>query len=1208
MKLKIFIFLCILVQNILFADDFQKSLNEEELNWLKQHRTLKYSGNPKYLPYEAFENGVHKGMVADYLELISKKLSISFEKIPTNSWEETLEKAKNGEIDLFSNYTNAKEFKDNYISTNCYIKSLVVIVKQRPQQPLFISDLRELNGNKIAVGKKYEFLNPIFERYPKLNYVEIDTIENAIKGVSHREYDAALVTLNIATYIISKHGLRNIEIVGHPHPDTDMELGFHVKKEYAIFADILNKTLNSITEQEHQNILKKWTNVNVIKETNYYPIVIIVVVAILLYLLFLYRNYELKKIISSKTSKLSKQLDFFNEYVIASRTDLDGNITYVSDAFCRLSGYTRDELIGKNHRIFKHPDNDPKIFEILWKTISNNKVWTGVLKDYTKDKNFYWVDTIIEPEKDEENNTVGYIAIRNDVTAHIQLQELTKNLEQIITQRTNELSLANNRLQTIFDSASIGIILLQNRVIKQINSQACQMFGYSSSELIGNTTRILYRDEEFYKSITIQYEIIEKGEIAVWEQQLVRKDKSTFLSRIHLKAVDANDLSLGAVATIDDITLEHKALKEITEAKKRAEEATRTKGEFLANMSHEIRTPLNAIIGMTYLVLQTELDKQQRNYIEKMESASKNLLSIVNDILDFSKIEAGKMSLEHKAFYLQEVLENIANMFMFKAQEKGLKLLFCIDEHTPNALTGNYIKLSQILINLVGNAIKFTDNGEVIICIKPLEFRQNFAILKFEIKDSGIGLSKEQIQNLFQPFHQADGSITRRYGGTGLGLSISKHLAEMMEGEIEVESEAGVGSNFYFSVKLELQDEESKKELKKSDKKAILRPLNPSSIYDAFINKTNKKIIDHSSHTDVTRNVAGANILLVEDNIQNQEIAIELLKRVGVFVDIANNGQEALDKLSINEYDGVLMDCQLPIIDGYEATKIIRSQEILKDIPIIAMTANAMNEDIQKCFLSGMNDYLSKPIEINRFYHTIKKWIRPKNPIIINKIEKDEYKDIDIINLNIYNINIQKAFFRMGENKKLLFKTLNSFAANQKYAIQNIREHIKNNQKEEYLREVHTLKGLCGYIESDYLYNNLKKLEDILKGNELNLDLLDFTLSDIENELKKVIYSINENIKYFNEISHHNITIQGILNIGKIETDINSLNEMFSTLDSDAIEAAQNLARELNSYISTHLLNNLLQFTAAFDFEEAQKVLDDITKELNSIKETDYEQ
>ena len=1186
--------LLILVESA-FAIDFIDTLTDKERKWLSTHPLIKYSGNPEYLPYEAFESdGRHVGMAADYLDIIEKKLSIKVQRVPSLSWSDAVEKTRRKKVDILSDCIHNKELIKTHINTQSYIQSPIVVVKQKTDYQPFISELTELKSDTIAVGKGYAYLKPIFKKYPNLNYIEVDTIEHVLKGVASGEYSAALVTLNIATYNISKHGLRNLQVVGKS--DFEMQHGFQVRKDYKIFADILSKTLNSITQEEHQNISNRWTKVEVKSRVDYGYIYTSSVAIVLILILFFYRNYELKKKIAKSTSHLSKLLKVFDEHVIASETDLEGNIVYASEAFCKINGYLQKEIVGKSHNIIKHPDNHPDIYKDLWKTIKEGRVWHGLLKNRKKKGGFYWSDTIIEQNYDELGNVKGYISIRHDVTAKIELEEFTTNLEEIIEKRTEELFAMNSQQKAIFDSASIGIMLLQDRVIKQMNNEACRMFGYKEDELIGFSTRVLCGCDESYEKIKDHYEILKTGEIAVWEQVLIRKDNTEFVAKIHLKAKDSTDLSKGIVATVDDITLQKKALLDIEESKKIAEDATKAKSEFLANMSHEIRTPMNAIIGMSYLALGTDLNKQQRGYVEKIENASKNLLGIVNDILDFSKIEANGMTLEHKEFYLENILENIVDIFSFKMQQKKLQFLFHIDKNTPSTLIGDSLRLSQILINLVGNAVKFTKNGEIIVSVKVADKSEDIVRLRFEVKDSGIGLSDEQIEKLFIPFHQADGSTTRLFGGTGLGLSISKNLVEMMDGEIGAKSELGEGSTFYFDVKLgyiqnsrELMDESSYKEL-----------LTPSNLYDAVLNSFGKKIVKYNNYNKIAKSIGGANILVVEDNEQNQEITKELLKKVGVNADIASNGIQAIEMIKDGEYDAVLMDCQMPIMGGYETTRNLRDDDRFKEIPIIAMTANSMQSDKEQCYFVGMNDVITKPIDVKSFYSVLLEWVKPKNPSFGLKSEIKGSSKIDFHKLKIDEMDIKKALLRFQGDNEILFHMLSRFSNSQKDTIDVISQDLKIGNIEDALREIHTLKGLCGNLEAEHLYKVLSKLESEVKLSTLNSDLIESMILDIDKRLKRLIASIDENLKKIHKISKDSDSeiLSREFDIEKIKVELLRLSELFKNLDSDSIDSTQKLVEKLTDYISKEKLDAILEASLNFDFEEAELYLKDIAKEL----------
>uniref|UniRef100_UPI000C32EEFC response regulator n=1 Tax=Macromonas nakdongensis TaxID=1843082 RepID=UPI000C32EEFC len=653
-----------------------------------------------------------------------------------------------------------------------------------------------------------------------------------------------------------------------------------------------------------------------------------------------------------------------------------------------------------------------------------------------------------------------------------QATELAQQTQEIDAQRrSNEVLL---REQTaIFESVSSGIAVVRDRVITKCNSQLAALFGQPGDDLVGQGTQQWYGTPEAYRQVGAAYAQVLQGEPVRLEVPMQRHDGSPFWVRLFGQAIDARDPDRGVVWTLDDISAERQVAEEMRRARELAEDAAQTKSDFLANMSHEIRTPMNAIIGLSHLVLKTELNPRQLDYVRKIQQSGQHLLGVVNDILDFSKIEAGKLTVEHTDFDLNAVLDNVANLVGEKAAAKGLELIFDVAPQVTDRLSGDPLRLGQVLINYCNNAVKFTERGEITVRVEQVQDLGEAVVLRFSVQDTGIGLSPEQRERLFQSFSQADTSTTRKYGGTGLGLAISKNLAELMGGEVGVDSELGQGSTFWFTARLGKGQTSSRPLLPRPDLRGrrvlviddneharavlsdmltsmsfvvdvadsgrqgiaavreaaqagrpydivftdwqmpemdgltagqriralgltpapqlvmvtaygreevlkgadaagfsdvLIKPVNPSMLFDAAMRALGELAESPNTAVPVARPladlsaIAGARVLLVEDNELNQEVGRELLREAGLVVEVAENGQVAIDRLlqaDAPPFDAVLMDMQMPVLDGVAATVRLRALPAFAQLPIIAMTANAMQADRDRCRDAGMNGYVA---------------------------------------------------------------------------------------------------------------------------------------------------------------------------------------------------------------------------------------------------------
>ena len=608
------------------------------------------------------------------------------------------------------------------------------------------------------------------------------------------------------------------------------------------------------------------------------------------------------------------------------------------------------------------------------------------------------------------------------------------------------------------------------------------------------------------------------------------------------------------LAVFGDLSEIKEAEAVLIEAKRTAENANRSKSEFIANMSHEIRTPMNAVIGLAQLALGTDLNKKQRDYLEKIHFSSCSLLGILNDILDYSKIEAGRLDIESVEFNLDELLKNVSNLFMASADAKGLEMVYATDPAVPPRLLGDPLRISQVFGNLVGNAIKFTERGEIDIFVNVVQRDETGIVLEGGVHDTGIGMSATQMQMLFAPFSQGDGSISRRYGGSGLGLAISRRLVEMMGGDIRVESEEGRGSTFRFSMHCGIAAS-SPKQASGIDSNAALAP----------------KILGGSM-------LSGAHILLVEDNEINQQVANEFLNQAGVKTTLASNGYEALAWLERASFDAILMDIHMPQMNGLEATRRLRADPRWATLPVVAMTAAVLPEDREACMAAGMNDYIAKPIDPENLIRILQRWITPPMPMsLAGQSPASPVSEVSFALPDLPGFDRKRVAAISNGDMHYYSRLLASFARDFSAAGKHLGQLLQACNWPEARQLIHAIKGASGNLGAEQLYQAACQLE---------LDLQSETLPKVPNAflqaLASVLHVAQESVSSVEKVA-------SVIALRDTQAGQAVLDEMSTLLDAQELvpdELLQELAEQFTDY--PVLVQRMTRALGAFDFAAAK--------------------
>jgi signal transduction histidine kinase/DNA-binding response OmpR family regulator/HPt (histidine-containing phosphotransfer) domain-containing protein len=1191
-------------------------LSEEEQAWVRAHPTLTVANEMDWPPFDFANAGEPQGYSIDLIRLIAKKTGWKPQFVNGLPWEKLLKKFKAGEIDVMPAIYMNDERKKFITFTESYLSQPSVIVVQKKN--VDIVDVDSLSGKRVAGIVDFAITNALRNQVPDIEFIPIDNAIDGIKAVSLGKADAMIDSIGVVTYILENNYIPNVKAVVNVNLNNVANPALHVGvgKENKILRDILEKGLRSISREEKRRLYERWFHIPE----------------------------------GEKKIELSAEQQAWVDDHPVIRIGIDGDYAPYSflDKDGRYLGIAPDfiKIIGQRLGIKFEPVPNLSWTEIVegsrQRTI--DVIATAVsTKERRKFLNFtpiYINSPLVIMTRKEESEIVSPDDLDGRTVALVRKYSSSKRVvdehpkvEPVWIENPTEglRSVATGEADVYIGVLGVNVYLSQKNGITNL-----KVAGRYDTETNGQRFAIRSDWPELALLLGEAIESISEEErIAIYDRWIrLQHDKVNDYSLL-IKSIVGFLFVIGLLyfyiqrlgREIEMRKNAEEELKEtnkaLVESRKIAEAANASKSDFLANMSHEIRTPMNAIIGMSYLAMETELNEIQHNYVSTIQGSSNALLGIINDILDFSKIEAGMLDMEEIDFRLNEVLDSLSNIITFKAREKGLEVLFSIDKNVPLSLIGDPLRLGQVLTNLSNNAVKFTELGEIVVAISLVREESNRVELQFSVKDTGIGLTEEQISKLFKEFSQADSSTTRKHGGTGLGLTISKRLTEMMNGKIWVESEPGKGSNFNFTAcfgvgydkesnnfelseslrnmrVLVVDDNQTAREILKNalesfslevemasfgaegiskveeadtgrsfdliimdwqmpdmngirsaeiikkhpklrhipkiimltayGREEIMRqakdsgldgflskPINPSLLFESILkvfeettslDKDEKTFKTSKKEQNIT-SIQGAKVLLVEDIEINQEIANKFLEKAGLVVAIANNGKEAVEMITESDYDCILMDCQMPVMNGYEATQVIRKEERFASLPIIAMTASAMQVDREKCIDAGMNDHISKPIILEDLFSTLVKWVSPRK----NSSEEIAASAISTISgaedalPELPEMDVPFALTMLDQNVSLYRKLLYKFYQNYSSTAAEIQEALEKGDAKQAELLVHSFRGLAGNIGA-------KKVAGIAESFELAIskgqtDLYDKLQEDFSKNLDKVMKSLS---------------------------------------------------------------------------------------------------
>lgn len=969
-------------------------------------------------------------------------------------------------------------------------------------------------------------------------------------------------------------------------------------------------------------------------------------------------------------------------------------IIAVNRAFTRLTGYGGHEVMGKNPSLLKADLQDEDFYAAMWREINENGRWTGEIHNRRKDGEIYAELLTVTVVKNEDGTVANYVGVFSDITKRLQQEKTIKDNEKMLFIQRQRLAEA----QRIAKIGSWELDLITGDL--HWSDEIFRIFEIDSALFSASYEGFLHAvhpddrsavNEAYARSLQTKkpYEI---------EHRLLMEDgRIRYVLEQCETIYDDNAKPLKSIGTVQDITERKLSELELLTAKEMADAANRAKSEFLANMSHEIRTPMNAIIGLSDLALNLDLSAKLHDYVSKINGSARSLLSIINDILDYSKVEAGKLELELSTFDLDDLLQKVSDLFSARAEEKGLELIFDVPYDVPQTLVGDALRIGQVMNNLIGNAIKFTQEGEIHAKVSLMSKEDDEVMLRFSVRDTGIGMNEDQIQKLFQPFTQADGSITRRFGGTGLGLTISKKLVEMMGGEISVMCELNGGCTFSFDLRLRTAEnkayhhasklrnmkvlivddlqtsreiffellsawgfevyavssgsealsmidesigekkpfelilldwkmpqmdgvqtakaisdymkakphesmpmivmvtafakEQLRHEIGDGNVKALLtKPVTTSALFDAIMtlqagSAGSRERLHKEPSRSVPKIFVGRKILLVEDNEINKQVAQELLHKTGAQVEIAENGRQALDLLKQNSFDVVLMDLHMPIMDGYEATRFIRKDPLLSELPIIAMTAAVMDSDRKACYEAGMNDHIGKPISADELIGTLLKYMAPTQGDEQCQTVAEQHSVVEV-----EGFDVADALIILDGNLQLYIQLLKQFATQFQDVKNQINELLSRSMPQEAALLVHSIKGAAGNLRGLKLYETAAAFERSIGTSEQ------------EQTQKSFFTQLESALEAISKLETTDESLSDECDWEQADLLCYQLRQLLQNADFIHHELVAGLREALGCSYLAKSADLLARYVYNIDYEKAEELLEEIVRQIEKEK------